>query len=205
MQSVTWADCSLVLFLIERTTQLLLQERLTEWAVEGNRMQQSINWRLIWTVHILRARLMSQCSSVTLHLITLSFCQGLSRGESSGVQSSHCHWHTLVKPFFSLKGCCSLNITVKTQCTRTQSSLVNNTSNLDSKCYFSLINLYIFFLKIVPQKGLEGQKYLNGHQYSWSNLQLIVGVNRVGVMWEHRGQTCQNTNTSIFCFNKRIP
>lgn len=89
MWLVTWVDCFLALLIIERTTQLLLQKlsRL-KWVVEGNRMQQSINWRLISTVHILCACLMSLCSSVTLHLIRVSFYQGLSRGKCSGVQSS---------------------------------------------------------------------------------------------------------------------
>lgn len=82
MWLVTWVDCFLALLIIERTTQLLLQKlsRL-KWVAEGNRMQQSINWRLISTVHILCACLMSLCSSVTLHLIRVSLLSRFVKGK----------------------------------------------------------------------------------------------------------------------------
>lgn len=66
---------------IERATQQLEQKLFRlQLVAEANRLQQSINWRLISTVHVLWAHRMSQCPFGPLHLIRVFFYQGLSKG-----------------------------------------------------------------------------------------------------------------------------
>lgn len=137
-------------------------------------MQRSLNQRLIWTVHICWAGLMTPCSSFTLHLIRVSFFINVCQGGRAPVSPRHCRWHAVIIYFhFSFSKCCySLNILLLWHVpTLTEWRLVNNTFNLFSTCpvsvtlNFLFLNLTLFHL--LPQKDWQDKKHLHAYQYSW--------------------------------------
>ena len=114
----------------------------------SKQLQQPNNCSLISTVHILWACPMPQCFSVTSHLIRVFFYQGLSRGESSGVQSLPPLSPTT---FFILLFCVNINRCRDSFPLELNGGRVNNTCNLASQwnsslmsCFFSVSYLYCY-------------------------------------------------------------